>query len=179
MGVEIERRFLIDGREEKPWRTSNFVDIFQCYLSGVRYHDGEIMWNGIALANDEIAPTNITTWRMRVVGNDVVLTAKGKRTGAMAEEFEWDIPIELFNSLPTSDLPSIKKRRYHWIGVDGLLWEVDEFEDILAGLIIAEVELDNVDQSVDFPPWLGMELTNLRGWSNASLSMMIKDSRLD
>ena len=41
----------------------------------------------------------------------------------MTEEFEWDIPIELFNSLPTSDLPSIKKRRYHWIGVDGLLWK--------------------------------------------------------
>ena len=97
----------------------------------------------------------------------------------MAEEFEWDIPIELFNSLPTSDLPSIKKRRYHWIGADGLLWEVDEFEDSLAGLIIAEVELDSVDQSVDFPSWLGMELTNLRGWSNASLSMMIKDSGPD
>ena len=97
----------------------------------------------------------------------------------MAEEFEWDIPIELFNSLPTSDLPSIKKRRYHWNGADGLLWEVDEFEDSLAGLIIAEVELDSVDQSVDLPPWLGMELTNLRGWSNASLSMMIKDSGPD
>ena len=77
------------------------------------------------------------------------------------------------------DLPSIKKRRYHWNGADGSLWEVDEFEDSLAGLIIAEVELESVDQSVDLPPWLGMELTNLRGWSNASLSMMIKDSGLD
>ena len=23
MGIEIERRFLVDGREEKPWRGAN------------------------------------------------------------------------------------------------------------------------------------------------------------
>ena len=63
----------------------------------------------------------------------------------------------------------LRKEGTHWNGADGSLWEVDEFEDSLAGLIIAEVELKSVDQSVDLPPWLGMELTNLRGWSNASL----------
>jgi adenylate cyclase len=63
-----------------------------------------------------------------------------------------------------------------WPGEDGLLWEVDEFEDRLAGLIIAEVELESEGQDVVIPPWAGLELTYLRGWSNASLSTMIKDS---
>jgi adenylate cyclase len=53
---------------------------------------------------------------------------------------------------------------------------VDEFEDRLAGLIIAEVELESEGQDVVIPPWAGLELTYLRGWSNASLSTMIKDS---
>ena len=58
------------------------------------------------------------------------------------------------------------------------MWEVDEFEGSIAGLIIAEVELGKEDQEVILPEWAGLELTNLSGWSNASLSRMIKDSEL-
>ena len=55
-------------------------------------------------------------------------------------------------------------------GYDGNLWEVDEFEENLAGLIIAEIELDNISQSITIPEWVGIELTGLKNWSNASLS---------
>ena len=34
------------------------------------------------------------------------------------------------------------------------------------------------DQEIVLPEWVGLELTNLSGWSNASLSRMIKDSGL-
>ena len=53
--------------------------------------------------------------------------------------------------------------------------EVDEFEEGLSGLIIAEVELNSESQEIVLPSWAGLELTNLRGWSNSSLSTMIKD----
>ena len=33
----------------------------------------------------------------------------------------------------------MKKIRHYWNGDDGLLWEVDEYEGSIAGLIIAEV----------------------------------------
>lgn len=56
-----------------------------------------------------------------------------------------------------------------------MLWEVDEYEGVLAGLIIAEVELESEEQSIEIPEWTRLELTNLRGWSNAALSNMIKD----
>ena len=50
---------------------------------------------------------------------------------------------------------------------------------MLGGLIIAEVELENIEQEVELPPWLGLEITYLKGWSNSALSLMIKDSKLN
>ena len=78
-------------------------------------------------------------------------------------EFEWPLSQELFKSLSLEELPSITKTRYLWDGEDGLLWEVDEFESPLAGLIIAEVELESENQPVVIPPWTGLELTNYEG----------------
>ena len=55
-------------------------------------------------------------------------------------------------------------------GADGLVWEIDEFEEGLAGLILAEVELSSEQQAVELPSWIGIELTGLRNWSNAALA---------
>ena len=62
---------------------------------------------------------------------------------------------------------------------DQLLWEIDEFSGKLSGLIIAEVELESEDQDLIIPPWAGMELTNMKGWSNASLAMMTKNEEMN
>ena len=59
------------------------------------------------------------------------------------------------------------------MGSDGLLWEIDEFEGSLAGLILAEVELESQDQLVEIPSWIGMELTGLGNWSNAALASIL------
>ena len=62
---------------------------------------------------------------------------------------------------------------------DNILWEIDEFEDPLSGIVIAEVELRSEDQLIAIPEWVGLEVTYLRGWSNASLSNMIRDAKLN
>ena len=177
MGIEIERRFLVDGRDTKPWRGGESKTIFQSYLDNVKHIDGNISWNENLLVEDKRELTNLTTWRIRLSEGTVTLTAKGRRVGATAAEYEWDLPLDLYNSLPLDSQPSISKIRHHWIGEDGLLWEVDEFESPLGGLIIAEVELEKEDQEVMLPSWLGLEITHLKGWSNSSLSHMIKDSK--
>ena len=179
MGIEIERRFLVDGREEKPWRGGVSKPIFQSYLENIKHIDGKIFWNEHLLVEDERELVNLTTWRIRLCEGVVTLTAKGRRVGASATEYEWDLPLELYNSLPLDSQPSISKIRHHWIGEDGLLWEVDEFEGVLGGLIIAEVELEDEHQDVVLPSWLGLEITYLKGWSNSALSLMIKDSKLN
>ena len=175
MGIEIERRFLVDARSEKVWRSADSISIFQCYISGVSHIDDKIVWNGFELIEEQLELTNISTWRIRKSDGNIVLTAKGFRTGATATEFEWGLPTELYESLPLDDLPSITKTRYLWPGEDGLLWEIDEFEGELAGLVIAEVELEYENQPVEIPEWTNLELTNLRGWSNSSLSTMVRD----
>ena len=177
MPLEIERRFLVDGRNEKPWRSGDSDSIFQCYLTNVTQMDGMIIWNENLLIEENEPIENITTWRIRLNGDVATLTAKGRKTGATATEFEWNLPLELYNSLDLDGLPSVQKTRYYWHGSDGLTWEVDEYEDSIAGLVIAEIELEKEDQEVALPEWLGLEITHLAGWSNASLSRMIKDSK--
>ena len=179
MGIEIERRFLVDGRYEKPWRTGDKSLMSQHYLSNVSHIDGKILWNGIQLIEEDRVLENLTTWRIRLSNDAVTLTAKGRRIGATATEYNWNVPVEIYNSLQLNGLPSVKKSRHYWNGEDGLLWEIDEFEGAIAGLIIAEVELESEDQEVILPEWLGLELTHLKGWSNSSLSNMIMDSELN
>ena len=175
--VEIERRFLIDGRKEKPWQGGKHIEIQQYYLSEVTHENGIIAWRGKSLIEDQRDFTEITTWRIRslvdATGFKAVLTAKGKRVGASATEYEWELSSQLFEQFNLKGLPTVIKTRYLWTGEDGLLWEVDEFEGSLSGLIIAEVELEREDQEVIIPFWVGLELTHLKGWSNAALAEMI------
>lgn len=175
--VEIERRFLIDGRKEKPWQGGKHIEIQQYYLSEVTHENGIIAWRGKSLIEDLRDFTEIATWRIRSLvdeaGFKAVLTAKGKRIGASATEYEWELSSQSFEQLNVKGLPTVIKTRYLWTGEDGLLWEVDEFEGSLSGLIIAEVELEREDQIVTIPNWVGLELTHLRGWSNAALAEMI------
>jgi CYTH domain-containing protein len=42
---------------------------------------------------------------------------------------------------------------------EGLTWEIDEYDGILKGVVLAEVELDAIDQLIDMPSWIGREVT--------------------
>ena len=175
--VEIERRFLVDGRNDKPWQGGEYIEIQQYYLSEVTYENGEVAWCNQMLVKDNRDLGNVRTWRIRhrtdKNGTKIILTTKGKRIGATATEFEWELPFKTYEKLNFEGLPTVVKTRYLWKGDDGLLWEVDEFEGSLSGLVIAEVELESEDQHVTIPSWAGLELTHLKGWSNASLAEML------
>ena len=102
------------------------------------------------------------------------MTLKGKRIGASAKEHEFLISDEVFEEVVShKQYPEISKTRYNWMGEDGMIWEVDEFEGLLGGLVIAEVELSREDEDVKLPNWLGLEITHLRNWSNADLARSI------
>ena len=178
INTEIERRFLVDGRGDKPWREcQSKVNIQQFYLdsAAVEINQQSIAYSGFELI--KITPkehgilVGENNWisRIRMADEDIILTMKGKRLHASATELEWKI-----NSLPSiqnlEQLPHVIKTRYNKLGSDGLLWEIDEFEGSLAGLILAEVELESQDQDVEIPSWIGMELTGLGNWSNAALA---------
>jgi adenylate cyclase len=51
----------------------------------------------------------------------------------------------------------------------GIEREVDEFLGENAGLIVAEVELTAIDQTIELPEWIGLEVTEDLRYYNANL----------
>jgi len=187
--IEIERRFLIDGRYEKPWRdcVENF-HISQVYLDKDKLttnsNNNSIVYDGAVLVTNidsdafsDIIENQDWVVRIRKKGIECYLTLKGKRIGASAKEHEFLISNDNFEQIFSSkEYPGISKTRYNWMGGDGMIWEVDEFEGLLGGLVIAEVELPREDESVELPDWLGLEITHLKNWSNADLAKSIRSA---
>jgi len=71
--------------------------------------------------------------------------------------------------LSLCDGPVVEKNRYV-VQHDGLRWEVDEFLGDNKGLIVAEVELDSEDQTIDIPDWVGAEVTDDSRYFNSNLA---------
>ena len=184
--IEIERRFLVDGRQQRVWidESLEHIEIRQWYLDSTQLSFSE---NGAISYGDELLVTGIDSatiqtldaypnWmtRIRTWNKTCFLTLKGSQDGASAIEYEWEIGCESTDRIVQSaTYPHIEKNRYLWEGKDGFIWEIDEFEGDLAGMIIAEVELEYVDSEIEIPFWAGMELTHLKGWSNAALASML------
>ncbi|WP_421657126.1 CYTH domain-containing protein [Leptothermofonsia sp. ETS-13] len=146
MPIEIERKFLVKGDR---WRS---------LATGSRYCQGYIV-------------TGPKTVRVRVVGNQGYLTIKGPSVGFSRSEYEYPIPIqdalEMLHSL--CEPPLIEKTRYR-IEVDGVIWEIDEFEGENKGLLLAEVELTNENQTITLPDWIGKEVSGDPRYYNANLA---------
>ena len=146
MGIEIERKFLTGS---DAWRDLG---------EGTDYRQGYLL----------TAPER--TVRVRTAGERGYLTIKGGSVGAGRSEYDYEIPIddarELLDELCMR--PLIEKRR-HRIPYAGLIWEIDEFFGENHGLVLAEVELESKDQSVDLPQWIGEEVTGDPRYFNAAL----------
>jgi CYTH domain-containing protein len=110
------------------------------------------------------------TVRIRVVGEQGVLTIKGERIGDTAPEFEYPIPVaDARTLLDTLCLrPLIEKTRYT-IDHKGHTWEVDAFHGDNEGLVVAEIELTREGEPFERPEWIGEEVTKDFRYTNANL----------
>ena len=112
----------------------------------------------------------MTTIRVRIIGEEAYLTIKSKTEGISRNEFEYPIPLEdaqiILDTL--CDRPLIEKIRYK-IDYDNLIWEVDEFKGENQGLILAEVELENENQTINIPDWVGEEVSHDPRYYNVNL----------
>ena len=178
INTEIERRFLVDGRGDKPWRNAADIrHITQYYLDSndIKFHESVINYRSVPLVSVTTEEFQILTkiehWvsRIRIQNDMVILTMKGKQKGIETTELEW-VLSGMPNVSGLEEHPCVEKTRYCVNAGNGLVWEVDEFEGVLAGLILAEIELEDINQKFDFPEWIGIELTGLKSWSNASLA---------
>ena len=146
MGKEIERKYLI---KDDSWR--------EC-ASGPTYRQGYL------------STVKERTVRVRTIDDTGFLTIKGITIGATRREYEYEIPTEDANEMldELCEKPIIEKTRFK-IPHTGLTWEIDEFAGVNQGLIVAEVELESEDQNIDFPPWVGEEVSGDPRYFNSNL----------
>ena len=146
MGIEIERKFLIDTDRLPP--LSNGYTIKQGYIQTVDH----------------------TTVRVRIRDQEAFLTIKGKSVGASRLEFEYPIPLQDANDMLEALCQSsvIEKMRY-LVEHEGHTWEVDVFEGSNKGLVVAEVELDSKGEAFALPRWVTEEVTNDVRYFNSNL----------
>jgi len=146
MAIEIERKFLV----RKP--------LWSPAVPGTRYRQGYL----------SLDPQR--TVRVRLAGDQGFLTIKGASTRGARAEYEYPIPApEAEALLELCHRPLIEKLRYR-VMMGGHLWEVDEFFGDNAGLLLAEVELTNIEEAVELPEWVGEEVTDDPRYYNAALS---------
>ena len=158
--MEIERKYLVTS---------------DCYkeLAVARYH----------IRQGYISREKTGTVRVRITDDKAYLTIKGKPTAGHFARYEWEKEIDVQEAEELMKLCQgtvIDKTR--WIvpaetvdnlqlTVDNLqlIWEVDEFHGKHEGLVVAEIELDNEEQSFEIPDFIGDEVTHDPRYYNANM----------
>ncbi|MDT8407896.1 MAG: CYTH domain-containing protein [Methylococcales bacterium] len=145
MALEIEHKFLL---KDASWRAS--------VTRSARFRQGYLETSGKASV------------RVRTDGEQAWLNVKSATLGNQRHEYEYPIPLADAEAMLDTlcRWPLVEKIR-HWVNYDGKVWEIDEFLNANQGLIVAEIELDHVDEAFSRPPWLGEEVTqDVRYYNN-------------
>jgi adenylate cyclase len=146
--IEIERKFLLSS---DAWRE-------QAVGTGRRISQGYLSADGGRSV------------RVRIDGAKATLTVKGPRVGISRPELQYLIPLaEGQTMLGLCYRPLIEKTRYN-VFYEGMKWEIDEFHAENEGLLVAEVELDHVDQVIALPDWVGQEVSDDQRYYNSCLA---------
>lgn len=149
MGVEIERKFLVDNEQWKQLVKP----------VGKHYRQGYIL------------SETTKTIRVRITDEFGYITIKGVTQGFSRKEYEYVIPVnegaELLDNFAVSELEKVR----YCINFDGKVWEVDEFLGDNQGLLVAEIELEYETETFKLPAWVTIEVTGDDKYYNSNLSI--------
>lgn len=151
MAIEIERKFLVSSLNFK-------TDAFQ----------KNYIKQGFLNSNKN------RVVRVRIKDDIGFLTIKGPSNNTGTSRFEWEKEIskqEAEELLLLCEENIIEKYRY-LIKNNAHTFEVDEFLGNNDGLLVAEIELTNEDETFTKPDWLGIEVTGTSKYYNSNLSKL-------
>jgi len=135
--VEVERKFLVANDD---WKHS--------VVGSVAIRDGLV-----ALYKDRKV-------RVRIAERTATITVKGPRTGIRRDEFEYEIPLadaeRMLGAICDKDV--LEKRRY-FVEAPPAIWHVDVYTGLLDGVVLAEIELLQENETLVLPSWVGREVT--------------------
>ena len=149
MALEIERKFLVldDSYKHEAFSSYHIMQGYICRGQG-------------------------KTVRVRIRDAQGFITVKGPSFdgGLSRYEFEQEIPLaDAEQLMKFCESGIIDKTR--WLVKSGdFTFEVDEFHGNNAGLVVAEVELSNAEESFKKPHFIGKEVTGDRRYYNSQLS---------
>lgn len=147
MATEIERKFTVINED---WR--ELVSHSKIYRQGY-------------MSNNEQASV-----RVRIEDESANLNIKSATLGIERMEYEYDIPKheaeEMLEHLCAK--PLIEKTR-HFVTYEGKIWEVDVFEGDNQGLVVAEVELNDANEPIALPSWVGEDVSHDKRYYNVCL----------
>lgn len=148
MATEIERKFLVTGDGWKAAAMSR-SSLTQAYL----------------MAGDD------RSLRIRIEnGGRATLCVKIGAVGLARDEYEYPIPVGDAREMVERAIGNVIEKTRHLVHHHGYLWEIDVYHGLYDGLIVAEVELESVDDVPPLPDWAGLEVTGDKRYSNASLA---------
>lgn len=147
MPREIERKFLV---KDSAWRGSvvSSRSIRQGYLA----------------VNDRCGV------RVRIDGHTAQINIKSATLDILRDEYEYPIPVEHAREMLSRLCGNLIEKERHLVFVGGHRWEVDVFAANNAGLVLAEIELQDVDETFDRPTWLGEEVSGDPRYLNSYLA---------
>ena len=149
VNTEIERKFIVCSDSYQRMATSH-MELCQGYL----------------------CKDQGRTVRVRIADDHAYLTIKSSQGQEGIARFEWEreIDVEDARQLLRICLPGmIVKTRWIVPAGDGLKWEVDEFHGAKQGLVMAEIELENEQQTFVKPDFIGEEVTGRPEYYNANM----------
>ena len=185
MQIEIERKFFIPASSIPGDHLANFEDVLyikQGYISREK-----------PTTRVRIETSKSNAWL--TLKGKAWLTLKGKRdkvTGGKPE-YEYEIPYQDGKELYEMCHTVVEKTRYildlakvmqmeapHLLSsteLAGTKIEIDFFHGKLEGLVVAENERPESLSTESWntlwlPSWFGIEVTNIKGWSNKALSKL-------
>ncbi len=146
--TEIERKYLVlsDAFKKEAFKAERIIQGFLCSVPQ-------------------------RTVRVRLTGEQGFLTVKGIGNESGTTRFEWEKEIskqEAQSLLEICEEGTIDKVRY-FVKSGVHIFEVDEFALDNKGLVMAEVELEQEDDALEKPAWLGEEVTGQKRYYNSYL----------
>jgi len=145
MGLEIERKFLIDFKKIQDFDDKIYIK--QGYILNLE---------------EKVV-------RVRVTNDKCFLTIKGKNTGMTRPEFEYEIPKDEAEQILNTMCSDILEKTRYIFYIFGDTWEIDEFHGDNDGLVVAEVEVPSEDYKVTLPKWVVKEVTDDPKYYNNNL----------
>ncbi len=147
MATEIERKFLV---LDDSWR--------QHVTRSCHYRQGYM------------GSVDTCSIRVRTENGKANLNIKSATLGITRKEYDYEIPIEDANEMLESlcEKPLIEKTRY-FVEHGDHTWEIDVFSGDNAGLIVAEVELQDTGEEFQLPDWAGDEVSDDPRYYNVCL----------